>query len=432
MKMSCLHNPNRGQTSLEYLLLLAVVAVVVIASFRQGSLVSQVHDSTQGYYNSITRVIMGDNPNPINGHWCPVATPPANSFGINVMYRACACPQPAFGGQYCCASSGSCAAGQSASENCGAGQTCAGAKVTFPNVTACGPCPTGQICVSNGSGGSTCACPPVNGSPGLVCGQGNGPVNSTPDASCAVCECPQGSVISCDGKYCNYCPTNHYLPNPGDPNYRTITCPAGTKLAGQSEPVCAAGAQVCNASGQCTCNNGMTCDPSKNWAPNADCSACQCYQGAYYSTSSGGCVYCSTTSSGQCQTSTDGQTCSPITCPGNMYCDTTSGDQYYNQCRCPSPTTCWNGQQCVTGTCTCQAGRCPSGNSCGPDTCGNANGCGQCPSGKTCISGQCVCTAGICPVGNVCGPDTCGNPNGCGQCAKPETCNAGQCVDPQS
>lgn len=419
MKMSYAHNSNSGQTSLEYLLLLAVVAVVVIASFRQGSLMSQTYDAAQGYYNSITRAIMGENPSPINGHWCQVATPPANSFGPTVMYRTCACPQPAFGGDPC-----------TQDTSCPAGQQCNGAKVTFPAVNACGSCPPGQSCVPVSAQNPTgCACPN-----GLVCGQGNGPGNSSPNASCTACECPQGSVISCDGKYCNYCSTNHYLPKPGDPNYTTTTCPPGTKLAGQSEPVCAAGAKVCNASGQCTCNNGMTCDPTKNWAPNADCSACVCYQGAEYSASSGGCVYCPTSSSGQCQISTDGTTCSPITCPGTtgqMYCDTTVGDTYYNQCRCPSGTTCWNGTNCVAAPCTCQPGLCPPGAVCGPDTCGTANGCGVCSSGQTCNAlGQCVCTQGICPTGNVCGPDTCNVANGCGQCQSPQTCVSGQCVDP--
>ena len=36
MRMSVAYSPTRGQTSLEYLLLLAVVAVMVIASFRPG------------------------------------------------------------------------------------------------------------------------------------------------------------------------------------------------------------------------------------------------------------------------------------------------------------------------------------------------------------------------------------------------------------
>lgn len=64
MKIPVAHSPIRGQTSLEYLLLLAVVAVIIIASFGPGSLVSQVHDSAQDYYNTVTRVIMGKTLSP--------------------------------------------------------------------------------------------------------------------------------------------------------------------------------------------------------------------------------------------------------------------------------------------------------------------------------------------------------------------------------
>ncbi len=105
MKIPVFHNPSRAQTSIEYLLLLAVVAVVVIASFSQGSLISQVHDSAQGYYNTITNVIMNSDakPLPIPGGWCPV-TCPSGSSGT-VIYRSCECPAPAFGGAYCTGSS---------------------------------------------------------------------------------------------------------------------------------------------------------------------------------------------------------------------------------------------------------------------------------------------------------------------------------------
>jgi len=91
----------RGQTSLEYLLLLSVVAVVVIASFSPGSLIDQVHNSAQGYYNTVTSAIMGANPKPINGGWCPVTCPSGGSGHTTVIYRSCECPAPAFGGQFC-------------------------------------------------------------------------------------------------------------------------------------------------------------------------------------------------------------------------------------------------------------------------------------------------------------------------------------------
>ena len=88
-----------AQTSLEYLLLLAVVAVVVIASFGPNSLIQKIHDSSQDYYNTVTNVIMGANPQPIDGNWCPVTCP--SGGGPAVMYRSCECPVPAFGGNFC-------------------------------------------------------------------------------------------------------------------------------------------------------------------------------------------------------------------------------------------------------------------------------------------------------------------------------------------
>jgi Flp pilus assembly pilin Flp len=124
MKISVAHNLTRGQTSLEYLLILAVVAVIVIASFSPGSLVQQVHDSAQSYYNTVTTILMGANPKPINGGWCPV-TCPSGSVGPAVMYKACECPVPAFGGAYCsgngvvnCGTSSSCILGCGTVSNC--------------------------------------------------------------------------------------------------------------------------------------------------------------------------------------------------------------------------------------------------------------------------------------------------------------------------
>ncbi|MBF0512317.1 MAG: class III signal peptide-containing protein [Candidatus Omnitrophica bacterium] len=103
MKKDCGKRVIRGQVALEYLLLLAVVAVVVIAAFGPGALVDKVHDSAQSYYNTVARVIMDsdnsglNNPNPIQGHWCPVTCP--TQGGYSVIYSACECPAPAFGGQ---------------------------------------------------------------------------------------------------------------------------------------------------------------------------------------------------------------------------------------------------------------------------------------------------------------------------------------------
>ncbi len=180
MKIPLAYRSKLGQTSIEYLLLLAVVAVIVIASFGPGSLISQVHDSAQGYYNTVTRVIMGENPQPINGGWCPVTSP--SGSGPTVMYRACECPAPAFGGAYC--SGGS-------DPSCPADQICVGAKVIFTNVTPCGPCPPGQQCNAQGvCVGCSLDCSSVP--------------NSSPDSTCTKCECNSGTYWN--GTGCVYCP----------------------------------------------------------------------------------------------------------------------------------------------------------------------------------------------------------------------------------
>ncbi len=88
-----------GQTALEYLLLFGIVAAAVLAAFRH--LLPQVRDSSEGYYNNVTRVIIGDKPDPINGGWCDS---PACPPGVSQKYRTCQCPAPAFGGADCAGS----------------------------------------------------------------------------------------------------------------------------------------------------------------------------------------------------------------------------------------------------------------------------------------------------------------------------------------
>ena len=88
-------------------------------------------------------------------------------------------------------------------------------------------------------------------------------------------------------------------------------------------------------------------------------------------------------------------------CPGNM--TDPDGD---NTCTCPSPTTYWNGSQCV----------CPTGTPTGadPETC-------ACPGNKINQNGQCVCP------GNMTDPD---GDNTC-TCPSPTTYwNGSQCVCP--
>ncbi len=140
MRISAVYRNRLGQTSLEYLLLLSVVAVVVIGSFGPGSLISQIGTAAGGYYNTVSNVIMGANPQPINGGWCPV-TCPSGSIAPSVIYRSCECPAPAFGGQYCTGSSIACgAAGPSSSSG------------TSPS-----GCTPDCSCASSTCAGSTCA-----------------------------------------------------------------------------------------------------------------------------------------------------------------------------------------------------------------------------------------------------------------------------------
>jgi len=90
------HISSRGQTAIEYLLLFGIVAFVVFTAFAPGGFMNQVHDTSGGYFNKVSSVIMGDNPAPINGGWCPWS-----GCAGGISYRTCECPAPAFGGVAC-------------------------------------------------------------------------------------------------------------------------------------------------------------------------------------------------------------------------------------------------------------------------------------------------------------------------------------------
>jgi hypothetical protein len=108
---------HKAQAALEYLILLTVVAVVIFVAIKPSttsnpSLLNKAQHSSELYYNQVTEVIMGKNPNPINGGWC---APKPNGE------CECACPAPAFGGLYC-VSNGTCtAAAGAAIRYCGDG-----------------------------------------------------------------------------------------------------------------------------------------------------------------------------------------------------------------------------------------------------------------------------------------------------------------------
>jgi len=70
------------------------------------------------------------------------------------------------------------------------------------------------------------------------------------------------------------------------------------------------------------------------------------------------------------------------------------------------------------GTCSVGTG-CSVGSNCGPDLCGNANGCGTCATGQVCSAGVCGCADGlVCGQGN--GPTGSIPDTACANCICPQ------------
>ncbi|MEI6438006.1 MAG: thrombospondin type-1 domain-containing protein [Candidatus Omnitrophota bacterium] len=98
---------KRGQVLLEYILLLGLVAVLALASFRPQGVIEQTVNTSKGYYKDGTRAILGgyydntgavvmENPTGVPGGWCKFSSC-INGFKV----RECACPRPSFGGAEC-------------------------------------------------------------------------------------------------------------------------------------------------------------------------------------------------------------------------------------------------------------------------------------------------------------------------------------------
>ena len=138
--MTNIHS-RRGQTLVEYLVLLGLIAFLALASFRPHGVIDQTVQTSNdyfktgargvlsGYYDNQGTVVMED-PSAINGGWC------AFSKCINgYKARECACPRPAFGGSECSGNA----------------------------VESCGDGPTGTMCPAGlhpiiGSGNQKCGC----------------------------------------------------------------------------------------------------------------------------------------------------------------------------------------------------------------------------------------------------------------------------------
>jgi hypothetical protein len=102
---------NGAQTMMEYLILLALVAFLVITAMKPQGPLDAIHNATAEHYNAAASVIASGTYNaqsrtysdidakiePVNGGWCGWST----CIDGYQKFRECACPRPAFGGQGC-------------------------------------------------------------------------------------------------------------------------------------------------------------------------------------------------------------------------------------------------------------------------------------------------------------------------------------------
>ena len=270
---------------------------MVIASFNQGSLVSQVHDGAQGYYNTVTRVIMASGndatPSPINGGWCPVTCP--SGAGPTTIYQSCECPAPAFGGKYC-PGTGTVA--------CGGGGT-----------VLCGPCPTGQDCNAQG----VCVC-----SNGLDC---SSIPNASPDPSCTKCNCNNYTYWDPTNKSCDYCTSQGGLcyTSTDGVSCTVVTCPTYAYCdTSTNQCVYCPEGQMYNGS-SCV---PIVCPPNMYFDTNPSdpgYNTCACIAGYEYTTGPG-CVPCP---GGVCGPCTPSPSCNGFNC-GKDSCGNSCGI-------CPGP-----------------------------------------------------------------------------------------------
>jgi len=480
------HRPLRGQTALEYLLLLAVVAIAVVAGFNHGGLVDQIQGTAGGYYNTVTEVIMGKNPVAKRGGWCPATCPPSGTTGTATLYATCECPPPTFGGQFCQPGTVNGVKISSTGQ-----ETCTG-------VTPCGPCPTGQVCNAQGQ----CGCPN-----GLTCeGTDGSPGNSIPNNTCSGCICEDGwffdqnqdacvqactepctyyddSTHSCQPVDCNSKFANSYCDTTQTDTSKECQCYDNYQvLGGQCVPVTCT-ANVSGSTTTCTVPkqnlDGTYSCVSINCVArfglsycNAATDSCDCDDKSYWNGSQ--CVKGSCTPNPTCPGATTGNATGNVsacgrdscgtycgsqidpgtglnngTCGAGESCDFSAGSAGTCQPKCNPQTQIWN-QNLNNG----QGGCAPLNpcvnvpNSCGFDSNGNAcgNDGGQCPLGEPCTSSASGATKpgpGICCLScqtlengacvnnvacgnNSCGFDSCGNPCGTnkGSCPAGQTCSS--------
>jgi uncharacterized protein (TIGR03382 family) len=126
-------------------------------------------------------------------------------------------------------------------------------------------------------------------------------------------------------------------------------------------------------------------------------------------------------------------TCTQVTCTGNLICYGPAGECRPNNCT-TFPDMCTASQSCVNGTCVsnpCQGVTCDTGKYCVGGSCVESCADVECPAGQRCRLGACETDpcGHACPFGQVCNDST-------GKCiddgCKVRTCEDGQWCNPNS
>ncbi|GEM_PF-6135316 len=250
-----LKNPRqKAQAALEYMLLLTVVAVVVFIALRPSgtspSVLNRAQEASEGYYNAVTEVIMGKNPQPINGGWCR-AKPNGEC--------ECACPAPAFGGAYCVSGGGCTAAAVTGPRGFCGDQFCDGTTETGQagnpggKITCWEDCAYVPDCTQCGNPSQAGGCGAKNCLPKTSTTEVPGSLDCGPTQVCMIDSCPP----ACEGL--GYIPPACITPLP------PTTCGTAVPPTGPCtiNGTCDTGENVANCPGDCKCGNGPPPDPGE-------------------------------------------------------------------------------------------------------------------------------------------------------------------------